>query len=115
MSQSETISDEMKKFINLKTRPKIYTVDRHSVERFAEAIGDDNPIYFNEAYAKKTMGGLIAQPTYVRLLRPNKLDQELNTIQTQNRLLKSNKRYIEKTAREEYFYIYPGEIIVSFK
>ncbi len=38
---------EMKKFINLKTRPKIYNVDRHSVERFAEAIGYDNPIYFN--------------------------------------------------------------------
>mgnify|MGYP001347810245 CR=1 FL=1 len=49
------------------------------------------------------------------VLKKNKLDQELNTIQTQNRLLKSNKRYIEKTAREEYFYIYPGEIIVSFK
>ena len=76
MSQSETISDEMKKFINLKTKPKIYTVDRHSVERFAEAIGDDNPIYFNKTYAKKTMGGLIAPPTYVRLLRPNKLEKE---------------------------------------
>ena len=76
MSQSEIISDEMRKFINLKTKPKIYNVDRHSVERFAEAIGDDNPIYFNETYAKKTMGGLIAPPTYVRLLRPNKLEKE---------------------------------------
>ena len=76
MSQSEIISDEMRKFINLKTKPKIYNVDRHSVERFAEAIGDDNTIYFNETYAKKTMGGLIAPPTYVRLLRPNKLEKE---------------------------------------
>ena len=76
MSQSEIISDEMRKFINLKTKPKIYNVDRHSVERFAEAIGDDNPIYFNKTYAKKTMGGLIAPPTYVRLLRPNKLEKE---------------------------------------
>ena len=76
MSQSEIISDEMRKFINLKTKQKIYNVDRHSVERFAEAIGDDNPIYFNETYAKKTMGGLIAPPTYVRLLRPNKLEKE---------------------------------------
>ncbi|SVD68419.1 uncharacterized protein METZ01_LOCUS421273, partial [marine metagenome] len=66
----------MKKFINLKTIPKIYNVERHSVERFAEAIGDDNPIYFNETYAKKTMGGLVAPPTYVRLFKANKLDQE---------------------------------------
>jgi len=76
MSQSGIISDEMKKFINLKTRPKVYNVERHSVERFAEAIGDDNPIYFNETYAKKTMGGLVAPPTYVRLFKANKLDQE---------------------------------------
>jgi len=43
------------------------------------------------------------------------LDQELHKIQQQNRLLKSNTRYIEKVAREEYFYIYPDEIIISFK
>ena len=57
------------------------------------------------------------QKTYYEslVLKKNKLNQELNTIQTQNRLLKSNKRYIEKTAREEYFYIYPDEIIISFK
>ena len=57
------------------------------------------------------------QKTYYESLvsKKNKLDKELNTIKAQNRLLKSNKRYIEKTAREEYFYIYPGEIIVSFK
>tara|TARA_Y100000739_G_scaffold223812_1_gene227245 strand:+ start:56 stop:313 length:258 start_codon:yes stop_codon:yes gene_type:complete len=57
------------------------------------------------------------QKTYYESLvsKKTKLDKELNTIKAQNRLLKSNKRYIEKTAREEYFYIYPGEIIVSFK
>ena len=57
------------------------------------------------------------QKTYYESLvsKKTKLDKELNTIKTQNHLLKFNKRYIEKTAREEYFYIYPGEIIVSFK
>tara|TARA_Y100000589_G_C26873773_1_gene515063 strand:+ start:285 stop:542 length:258 start_codon:yes stop_codon:yes gene_type:complete len=42
-----------------------------------------------------------------------KLNQELKIIINENRLLKNNKRYIEKTAREEYFYIYPNEIIIS--
>ena len=57
------------------------------------------------------------QKTYYESLvsKKTKLDKELNTIKTQNHLLEFNKRYIEKTAREEYFYIYPGEIIVSFK
>ena len=43
----------------------------------------------------------------------NILSQELKNIQTENELLKNNKRYIEKIAREEYFYIYPDEIIIS--
>ena len=42
-----------------------------------------------------------------------KLNQELKIIINENKLLKNNKRYIEKTAREEYFFIYPNEIIIS--
>ena len=43
----------------------------------------------------------------------SKLNQELKIIKDENRLLKNNNRYIEKTAREEYFFIYPNEIIIS--
>ena len=56
------------------------------------------------------------QAYYQSLLsEKDQLDKELHAIQEQNHLLKTNKRYIEKVAREEYFYIYPDEIIISFK
>lgn len=47
-------------------------------------------------------------------LQKNHLNQELDILKKQNKLLKNNKRYIEKIAREEYFYIYPDEIIITF-
>ena len=49
------------------------------------------------------------------VVQKNQLDQELQIMKDQNHLLKHNKRYIEKVAREEYFYIYPDEIIISLE
>ncbi len=53
--------------------------------------------------------------SYHKLLNQKyQLNQELAQLKKENNLLKNNKRYIEKVAREEYFYIYPDEIIITF-
>ena len=53
--------------------------------------------------------------SYLKLLNQKyQLNQELALLKKENNLLKNNKRYIEKVAREEYFYIYPDEIIITF-
>ena len=42
-------------------------VEKGAVRKFAEAIGDPNPLYVNEAAAEKSRyGGLIAPPTFPR-------------------------------------------------
>ena len=41
------------------------------------------------------------------------LSMQLENLQRENQLLTNDKRYIEKIAREEYFYIYPDEIIIN--
>ena len=42
-------------------------VERGAVRRFAEAIGDPNPLYVDEGAAKESRyGGLIAPPTFPR-------------------------------------------------
>ena len=33
---------------NRETKPKTYLVEKHSVERFAEAIEDENPLYLDK-------------------------------------------------------------------
>jgi len=40
-------------------------VERGKIKEFAEAIGDDNPIYHDPAYAQKTkFGAILAPPTF---------------------------------------------------
>ncbi|RJP70047.1 MAG: MaoC family dehydratase [Candidatus Abyssobacteria bacterium SURF_17] len=40
-------------------------VEKGHIRRFAQAIGDDNPLYYDEEYAKKSRyGGIIAPPTF---------------------------------------------------
>ncbi len=43
----------------------------------------------------------------------NELSIQLENLQKENQMLKHDKSYIEKIAREEYFYIYPDEIIIN--
>jgi acyl dehydratase len=44
-------------------------VEKGHIRKFAQAIGDDNPLYWDEEYAKKSRyGGIIAPPTFVTTL-----------------------------------------------
>lgn len=44
-----------------------FPIEAGHIMMFARAIGDDNPIYYDEKYAKTTEpGGIIAPPTFVQ-------------------------------------------------
>jgi len=76
MSPNEIITDEMRSFIGLESDPVTYVVEKHSIEHFARAIGESNPIYFDEQFAKDNVGGIIAPPTFIRLFRPKRLEKQ---------------------------------------
>ena len=76
MSSKEIITDEMRSFIDLESDPVTYVVEKHSIEHFARAIGESNPIYFDEQFAKDNVGGIIAPPTFIRLFRPKRLEKQ---------------------------------------
>jgi acyl dehydratase len=68
------ISDEQKKFIGVESEPITHDVERGAIRLFAQAIGDPNPLFNDEKQARKTrFGGMIAPPTYVRLLMPREM------------------------------------------
>lgn len=40
-------------------------VEKGHIRRFAQAVGDDNPLYYDEEYAKKSrFGGIAAPPSF---------------------------------------------------
>ena len=56
--------------IGLEGPPATLEVEKGAILRFAEAIGDPNPLYTDEAAARQTRyGGLVAPPTFLRSLR----------------------------------------------
>jgi 3-hydroxybutyryl-CoA dehydratase len=80
MSQAEAFETDFWKDANLrkvwddivpgeprKTIP--YTLTKEAIELYCKSVGEDHPIYFDEAYARTTRyGGLIAPPSIHILL-----------------------------------------------
>lgn len=67
MTQESVITQEMRDAIGVESEPASYDVERGAITKFAQAIGDANPIFNDEEAARKTRhGGLIAPPTFLR-------------------------------------------------
>ena len=62
------LTEDMRQLaIGQESEPRTLEVEKGAIIKFAEAIGDDNPLYNNEAVARGTRyGGLIAPPTFLR-------------------------------------------------
>ncbi len=61
------VTDEVIKQIGKVAEPRTYEVERGAIRRFAEAIGDANPLFNNEQEARKSRySGMIAPPTFCR-------------------------------------------------
>jgi len=56
-----------KRFIGHRSEPVVNVVEKGAVKKFAEAIGDPNPLYVDEEAARASRyGRLIAPPTFPR-------------------------------------------------
>ena len=65
---SPFLTPEMRqKAIGVEGEPSVLEVEKGAIRRFAEAVGDPNPLWTDEASSRKSRyGGLIAPPTFLR-------------------------------------------------
>ena len=65
---SSFLTDEMRQqAIGQESEPRVLEVEKGAIIKFAQAIGDDNPIFNDEAAARASRyGGLVAPPTFLR-------------------------------------------------
>lgn len=77
MSTPSVITQEMRDRIGTESEPYTLEVEKGDIARYAQAIGDANPIFTDEAAARLTRyGGIVAPPTYLivmRILEPRDL------------------------------------------
>ena len=66
MSQVSSLTQEFMNLIGVEAEPEFWEVEKGHIRRFAQAIGDSNPLWQDEEYARKTRyGGIIAPPLYL--------------------------------------------------
>ncbi len=101
------LTEEMRQqAIGLESPPATMEVEKGAILRFAEAIGDLNPLYTDEAAARETRyGGLIAPPTFLRSLRGANADLPFDL---------SFSRRLDAGSDWEYFHpVRPGDRITA--
>lgn len=66
MVDMKLAADNFRKLLGIDTEPEFWDVEKGDIKRFAQAIGDENPLYHDDEYAKKTRyGGIIAPPFFL--------------------------------------------------
>lgn len=74
--------------------PFVFQVDQRHIRQFAEAIGDTNPLYTDEQYAKTTVhGGIIAPPSFPIAISPDN-GEELDLGLDYGRMLHGEQQFI---------------------
>ena len=62
----ETITGEITKAIGSEASPLLTEIEKGAVRKFAEAVGDSNPLWRDDDYARNTPhGGIIAPPSFL--------------------------------------------------
>ena len=60
------LSEEIKNLVGQVIGTSVFRIEKESVQRFAKAVGETNPLYYSEAYAADSRyGSIIAPPGYV--------------------------------------------------
>ncbi len=56
------LPDELKQFIGRSVDTSIIEIEKEPIRRFADAVDDANPLYWNEEYARKSRHGAVVAP-----------------------------------------------------
>jgi acyl dehydratase len=62
MANGSLITDEMRELIGKTLDTIVFKVEEGAIQRYAQAIGDPNPLYNDPDYAKKTKYGRLMAP-----------------------------------------------------
>ena len=81
MAEESVITEELKNMVGVGVGPEVFEVEKGHIRRFAEAVGDPNPLWQDEAYARKSRyGTIIGPPMFLQDEGKNKIADRLMEI-----------------------------------
>ena len=97
MSEEQSIIPKsLLEAVGVESEPITYDIEKGHIARFAEAIGDENPVYNDEIAARNSRyGGIIAPPTFYRALKPGELPKTAESPFSRNLDAGSDWEYFE--------------------
>jgi len=73
------LAEELKSQVGVDWPPLVYEIEKGMIRRFAQAVGDPNPLWQDEEYASRSsFSGIIAPPTFLLILGFGQMLQSLN-------------------------------------
>jgi len=67
--------------IGVEREAGVYEIEKGMIRKFALAIGDPNPLWQDEEYARESnYGGIIAPPTFILTIGLEQIEQELTSL-----------------------------------
>lgn len=81
MAEESVITEELRNMVGVEVEPEVFEVEKGHIRKFAEAVGDPNPLWQDEAYAcKSRYGSIIAPPMFLQDEGKNKFADRLAEI-----------------------------------
>ena len=78
MTEESVITEELRNMVGVEAEPEVFEVEKGHIRRFAEAVGDPNPLWQDETYARKSRyGNIIAPPMFLQDEGKNKFADRL--------------------------------------
>jgi acyl dehydratase len=92
--QPSIITPELRAAVGLESKPVQVEIERSAIRKYAAAIQDPNPIYYDEAFARRTPHGtVIAPPTFVCSLETGGEDLQIPIPATHTEALNGGVEY----------------------
>jgi acyl dehydratase len=74
MVEESLVTPALKDLLGKELKNEPFEVEKGHIRRFAQAIGDPNPLFSDPEYARKTRyGGIIASPTFLIDISMNRM------------------------------------------
>lgn len=110
--RENVITEEIRQLVGKDlVKPATMKIERAMVERFAQAIGDSNPLWQDENYAKRTRyGSTVVPPTFLTFTAfwPDEIQFRLAKLDT------PLKRIMAGSVEYDYFLeVKPGDVVTA--
>jgi acyl dehydratase len=76
---ADRLAEELKQKIGIDWPPLVCDIEKGMIRRFAQSVGDPNPLWQDEEYARQSgYGGIVAPPTFALILGFDRMLQSLD-------------------------------------